>query len=73
MHPWILGSLRGQFPGHGYVAGFVQHQLRQLIEGAAKTSAPEDHVGTYYGAVGPTDAVFEDFAEHRQPVQHTSG
>src|SRR5918997_6340185 len=44
-----------------------------MIEGAAKTGAPEDDVGTKSGAVGPADAVFEDLAEHRQPVQNPSG
>jgi hypothetical protein len=72
MNPGVHGSLCGQITGHGYAAGFAQHERRQMIEGAAKSGAPEDHVGTDNGAIGLADAVFEDFAEHRQPVQHPS-
>src|SRR5215204_5683005 len=69
MDPRILRDLRGEFAGHGYAAaGFAQHERRQVIEGAAKTGAPEDDIGTNNAAVGPADAVFEDFAEHGQPV-----
>src|SRR5215212_1710543 len=74
MDPRVLRNLRGQLAGHGYAtAGFAQHQRPQMIEGATKTRAPEDHVGTNEGPVRPADAVFEDFAEHRQTVQHPSG
>src|SRR5215212_3847265 len=74
MDPRVLRDLRGQLAAHGYAAaGFAQHQGRQVIEGAAKTGAPEDHLGTDYGAAGPADAVFEYLAEHRKAVQHPSG
>src|SRR5215213_1260320 len=71
MNPRVLGNLRGQLAGHGYAAAeFAQHQRRQVIQGAAKSGAPEYNVRAKRGAVGPADAVFEDLAEHRQPVQH---
>src|SRR5215218_9391290 len=74
MDPRVLGNLCGQSAGHGYTAaGFAQHQRRQMIEGAAKSCAPKDYIGTNNGAFGPADAVFEDLAEHRQPVQRPSG
>jgi hypothetical protein len=74
MNPRVLGNLRGQSAGHGYAAArFTQHERRKVIEGAAKTRAPENDIGTNNGAVGLADAVFEDFAEHRQTVQHPSG
>src|SRR3712207_2460684 len=74
MNPRVAGNLCGQLAGHGYAAaGFAQQQRRQMIEGAAKSGAPEDYIGANNGAVGPADAVFEDIAEHRQPVQNPSG
>src|SRR5215218_1844645 len=74
MNSRVFGNLCGQSAGHGYAtAGFTQHQRRQMIEGAAKSGAPDDYIGTNNGAVGPADGVFEDFAEHGQPVQHPSG
>ena len=74
MDPRVRCDLCGQLAGHGYAAaGFAQHERRQMIEGAAKTGAPEDDIGTKNAAVGPADAIFEDFAEHRQPVEHPSG
>ncbi len=57
MDPRVLCDLRGQLAGHGYAAaGFAQHERRQMIEGAAKTGAPEDAIGTKNGAVRPADA-----------------
>ncbi len=57
MNPWALCNLCGQFAAHGYAAaGFAQHERRQMIEGAAKTGAPEDVIGTKNGAVRPADA-----------------
>src|ERR671916_3335237 len=74
MNPWVLRNLRGPSAGHGYAAArFTQHERRKVIEGAAKTGTPENDIGTNNGAVGPADAVFEDLAEHRLPVQHPSG
>ena len=35
-----------------------------MIEGAAKSGAPEDDIGTKNGTVGPADAIFEDLPEH---------
>ena len=35
-----------------------------MIEGAAKSGAPEDDIGTKNGTVGPADAIFEELAEH---------
>src|SRR5215203_5528909 len=74
MDPRVLRDLGGQLAGHGYAAGgFVQHERRQMIEGASETGAPEDDVGPKGGAVGPADAVVEDLLEHRQPLQHPPG
>jgi hypothetical protein len=39
-------------------------QWRQMIEGAAKSSAPEDDNGTKHGTVGSADAILDDLAEH---------
>lgn len=44
-----------------------------MFEGATKTGAPQDDVCTKNGAIRRADAIFEDFAEHGQPVQYALG
>jgi hypothetical protein len=65
MNPQVLGSLCGQSPDRGYpAAGFAQHERRQMVEGAAKTGAPEDDIRSKNGTVGLADPTFKDLAEH---------
>src|ERR1700752_2647155 len=43
-----------------------------MIQRAAKPGAPEDHIGVKHAAVLPADTIFQNLAEHWQPLEHPS-